>query len=275
MTDDLNAGASASSDLDALIEGAAAAPMPEITERSPSDANEHRDPSEALRAAVDDGNAAREQDQGHRVPLSELLSERDKRQEYERRVRAFEAAEARRREDEERAGQQVPDQFMDPDAYTRFLREETNRQVSELRREAQQERLNDRLDAASDKHGREAVNAAYQALAETGDEALAGHFMSQRNPYSAMVEWHKNQGVLKEIGSDPAAYREKQLDEALKDPAFLQRAQEAIQAQAAQSPGFAPSPRARMPSLARAGTAAPASGGDAGITDAASAFGGR
>jgi hypothetical protein len=33
--------------------------------------------------------------------------------------------------------------------------------------------------------------------------------MSSPHPYGALVDWHRKQQVLSEIGSDPAAYKEK------------------------------------------------------------------
>lgn len=72
----------------------------------------------------------------------------------------------------------------------------------------QQQRNQLSLAYATRTHGREAVNAAYQALQAAGDAATVQTLSADPDPYGAMVDWHKRQQVMTEIG-DPAAYRER------------------------------------------------------------------
>lgn len=102
---------------------------------------------------------------------------------------------------------QAPDWFQDPDA---ALRE----RISPIEQALAQQREQMSQLMAEEKHGREAVQAAMQAIQDEVSRNPAARFEVQRmmqspHPYGALVEWHKQQSVLSEIGTDPAAYREK------------------------------------------------------------------
>lgn len=117
---------------------------------------------------------------------------------------------------------------------------------------------------AEDKHGSDTVKAAYQALGEAmqADPAVRTDYMrimQSNHPYGELVSWHKNRQVLNEIGSDPAAYRSRIIDEALKDPVVLQRAIEAARGAAQPTVDASAVRRSEVPhipSLRGIGTAA-------------------
>lgn len=79
-------------------------------------------------------------------------------------------------------------------------------------------------------HGRDAVNAAEKSVEEamrSGDPEIAGlraKMLASDDPVGVAVDWHKSRSLLKETGGDLSAYRAKALEEALNDPAFLQKA---------------------------------------------------
>ena len=74
---------------------------------------------------------------------------------------------------------------------------------------------------AVEKYGQEAVDAAYdemkQRMARNPGQARFDHerIMASPHPYGALVEWHKQQQTMNEIGNDPAAYKEKVISEYL------------------------------------------------------------
>lgn len=77
--------------------------------------------------------------------------------------------------------------------------------------QAQQENFSRLL--AAEKHGEEAVNDAFNALASLRGtpefDANYRQIMSSPHPYGALVEWRQKHKVMSEIGSDPVAFREK------------------------------------------------------------------
>ena len=68
---------------------------------------------------------------------------------------------------------------------------------------------------AVDKYGQETVDTAFGDLRQkmatdpAGTAADYQRIMASPHPYGALVDWHKKQQALAEIGSDPAAYKEK------------------------------------------------------------------
>jgi hypothetical protein len=121
---------------------------------------------------------------------------------------------------------QAPDPVIDPAAYTKYV-QDTLRQ--EFQQQAFNDRLNMNLEMTHMRHG-EKFEKAYEAVltaAQRGDQAIVRHFTSQPNPGEAMVRWYTNNEVLREVGPDPSAYKQKTRDELLKDPEFLAQAVEA------------------------------------------------
>ena len=81
---------------------------------------------------------------------------------------------------------------------------------------------------AEEKHGSDTVRAAYNALGQAmqADPAVQTDYlriMRSNHPYGELVTWHKKRQAFDEIGSDPAAYRNRVLDEAMRDPEVQQR----------------------------------------------------
>jgi len=130
--------------------------------------------------------------------------------------------------------QEEIDPLIDPQGFAKRLQSSFQEQLQEQLREVQ---LNNNLALASVKHG-EKFDAAYNAFvqaAQQGDRLTYQSVMNSPNPGEAMVRWHAQQMTLKEVGSDPAAYKQKLLDEAMKDPAFQAKVIEAIKGGSVQS----------------------------------------
>lgn len=92
-----------------------------------------------------------------------------------------------------------------------------------------EDRLNFNLGLAHVRYG-EKFEQAYEALltaAQSGNRQIVPQLTSQPNPGEAIVRWWSDQQTLKEVGNDPAAYKQKLKDEFLKDPEFLKAAMEA------------------------------------------------
>jgi hypothetical protein len=166
----------------------------------------------------------------HTVPLNELLDERDRRQQAERRLQDIEA--------ERQKQQPRPDFLMQPDEY--FDRR-LNEALDPLRRQVTIQLAHANKSIAVAQHGAEVVEEAQKAFdAEVQQGRLhpSDHqrIWSAPNPFAAAVDWNRNRKLLAEVGNDPQAYRDRLLQEALADPDFLGRALEAARSQAAGRP---------------------------------------
>jgi hypothetical protein len=166
---------------------------------------------------------AQDPETGRMVPLSELLQERKKsKSKLEEESRARIAAEERAKLYEQQLQQfsrpqaqqpqrqqvRIPDPVTDPENYARYVQQSTEQRLIE-------QSLNFSERMARREHGTKTVDEALQAATQAGLVA-SGHFLQTApdDPWAAMVEWHKQQKVLAEVGADPEAYRKKIEDEA-------------------------------------------------------------
>lgn len=201
------------------------------------------------------------QREDHRVPLAELKAERERRQSYERDL-ANERARFAALEQQVVAMQrmqtpvQPPDIFENPDAFVQA------RVQSSEARQYQVMMYNAKL-VAEARFTEQAVTEAqeaFDALVTQGriHPAEAQQVMSSPNPFAEAVKWHQRHKVVSEVGTDPNAYREKLLEQALNDPDFRKRADALWRSQAG-VPAASPQTRAQvinLPSLSRVGSAA-------------------
>lgn len=155
----------------------------------------------------------------------------------------------------------VPDIFEDANA---FVNHHTGEAVSPLKQEITQLREYYSQMRAVDKHGDEKVRAAYDWIAhgmQSRDPArmmIYQRAMGSYDPYGEIIREHQKQTIFEQIGSDPNAYFEKQLEERMKDPAFQAKLMGNIRGSAQTRPGTTQIP----PSLSRVSSAPPPSGGD-------------
>lgn len=186
----------------------------------------------------------------HRVPLVELLNTRDRAQKAEARAQEVE----RQLQQLQRANQpkpepvSKPDPLLDPEGYMAFVEQTMSERLLSQQRDFD-------LRMAQSRHGKlfdEAYAEAQQALSQ-GDAALRAMMLSAASPGEALISWHQQRKVTREVGNDPLAYKQRVLDEALKDPAYLAKAIAAAQGAAAGNVATQGKPNIALPpSLTRA-----------------------
>jgi hypothetical protein len=120
----------------------------------------------------------------------------------------------------------APDPVIDPAGYTKHVQDSMRR---EFQQQQAHDRLNMNLEMTHMRHG-EKFEKAYEALlmqAQRGDRAIVNHFVTQPNPGEAIMRWFTQNEVMREVGQDIPAFRQKTREELLKDPEFLAQAVEA------------------------------------------------
>jgi hypothetical protein len=193
--------------------------------------------------------------QPHQVPLAELLNTRERAQAAERERdelrRALEHIQRQQQQAQAKPAE-VPDMFADPDAYTRHINEQVHRTTTEMRLEFDMQLAEVRHPDVFPK----AYDAFIQAVGNPGrpNPQLYHEIMGARSPGQAIVDWFKRDTVLREVGTDPAAYRQKLQNELLEDPNFIAQVIEKTRGQAGN--GSRPTNVTRLPSLNRQTSAA-------------------
>lgn len=226
--------------------------------------------------------AEADDDKQGQIPSWRLREEREakaealKALEVEKTARAQHAAEmadlrrqlAQLQKPVEQKPEEEPDPLLDPKGF----RDHIERKFSE-RLLNQQRDMDMRM--AHRQHGElfeKAYNEAQNALAQ-GDVQLRALMNQTATPGDTLVDWYRQRQTLREVGPDPAAYRQKMLDEALKDPAYLAKAVEAARAAAggtSANPSTNSRPKIELPpSLAGAARADAVAFDDNDISDAA------
>lgn len=225
-------------------------------------------PAETVQAATDTTSA--QQDTAAHVPSWRLREVNEAREAAERRAQETEArARAYERELEEMRRQFMAQQpkaepvdfFADPDAALKNRLDPFEQRVQAIERNA-----NLRASRAENIaiHGRDTVTemekAVEQAMRSGHPElpALRMQMLQSEDPVGVAMQWYQRDKLLKETGGDLSSYKNKMLDEALKDPAFLAKAIEAAKQQASgQVPGSKPNNVVQIPpSISRATAAA-------------------
>lgn len=168
-----------------------------------------------------------------RIPIAAMLDEREKRQaaqreaeDLRRKLAAYEAQKA----------QPAPDFYDDPEARLQAERAQVHNALWN-------ERLNTSELVARQAHGEETVNAAREAFMSEAQQnpALAVELRRQQHPYDFVVNWHRRQRVLAEVGTDPAAYRAK-IETEVRERVLAELAAAQPQKPAAPPPSLAAAP---------------------------------
>jgi hypothetical protein len=221
----------------------AAAPQPQPTPQQP--ATPERDeqgrfaPRQGQPPQQQPPQAAPQQPQrvpeDHRVPLRELLDERERRQRVEAEANQIRQAWAQWQAQQAAAAaaQQAPQTIFDnPDDYL------NQRVMNPLRQEGQMYMLQVKdgmsREMANMQFGERTVNAALQDMTRVrhtpqGDFVF-NQIMQSGHPYAALVKWHSTARAQQAIGPDPHAWLRKQQEQWVNDPkaqaAVLQRIQQ-------------------------------------------------
>lgn len=157
--------------------------------------------------------------------------------EFKRRVEAMEMANRPQPKPPE-----VPDPLLDPDGYRAFVRQEVQTDLL-----TQQREFSLRMARRSNPQDfDEAYSTAKQAVAG-GDQALAFRMQQSADPGETLLQWHREQKTMREVGNDPNAWLEKKLEERLNDPAFLAKAIEKAKVQASSTSAQAARPAIDLP----------------------------
>ena len=155
------------------------------------------------------------QPEDHRVPLREMLDERERRQRIEAE---YQQLLAHVQQQQQPKG---PDTIFDaPDEYL------NQRVITPLRQEMQMEMMR-RTDMqsrefANAQFGEEAVNSALADISRIR-QTPQGNFVFQQimaagHPYGALVKWHNQAKAQQAIGSDPQAWLKQQQQAWFNDP---------------------------------------------------------
>lgn len=148
-----------------------------------------------------------------------------------------------------------PDPLLDPQGFKAYLQNQFRAELTNMSRNLQMERAHERHGEVFEK----AYASAQQAIA-SGDVQLRARMNNAANAGEELVKWHRERETVREVGTDPAAYRQKVLDDALKDPTYLAKAIAAANAAAGggtaqPNGGGQPSPIQLPPSLTSAARA--------------------
>ncbi|MEN6449098.1 MAG: hypothetical protein ABFC96_01280 [Thermoguttaceae bacterium] len=215
----------------------------------------------------------KQQEAEHRVPLRELLDEREKRQEASRQMAELQRqyAEMQRQMEALRNPQQPVDLLTDPQRFQETIEQRFERQQREFDQRIRLHGINTSFSFAARQHGEE-FQKAFAALEEVaaphkgGDTMLRDRIVNSPDPGEAVMQWYRSQQILRESGGDLTAYREKLLNEQkallLKDPEFLAEAMKAARAAAQANPTIRPGNPTGLPSLTRKTAAASNDDGD-------------
>jgi hypothetical protein len=141
--------------------------------------------------------AKEEPKEAPQVPLAALHEVRDDNKALKAKIESLESALRPRKEPEP-----VPDMFEDPAGYDKYI----NSQVSGVKAEMEQARLNDKLDIserfATKEHGKDAIEAAkewYAGQSETAQQEIIG----QSDPYDYLVAQHQKSLLTEKLTADP------------------------------------------------------------------------
>jgi hypothetical protein len=219
--------------------------------------------SEPAPVAQQEQQQPQQQPQEQGIPSWRLKEEAERRREAEARLAQMQQRLAEL-ERQTKQPEKVPDLYENPDA---FVDHRARQYIDPL--DARQRQLTEyysRKDAIR-AYGQEKVTAAYNALDQElrsgNPEALMIFEKAKQSldPFDDIVQWYQKQTVFSQIGSDPNAWFEKQLEERLaKDAAFQAKLIERIRGNVQQQPR--PVVTQLPPSLNKATSSAPPSDED-------------
>lgn len=192
-----------------------------------------------------------QKDEGGQVPSWRLREVREAREAAERRAeeagrQAYATQQQMAAMQRELAALKQPKQepvdfFADPDAAFKQRTAPIEEQFAQLQAEI---RMNSSKAMAIARHGAEAVDEMEKAVAEAmrnnspDINTLRSQLATSSDPVGTAMQWHSSTKVIRETGGNIAAYKEKLLAEAMKDPAFQAKVIEAARGQA--NPGSRP-----------------------------------
>lgn len=231
-------------------------------DEEPTDEEEGEEPDESEEGEAEEseeGDEGEDREAGdrrdgrgqERVPPSRLREEAASRRAAEaeaRELRArLEALERNQRPPPQQQPEQPqrPDIFADPEGWERQTRAEIENSIATRY-------VNASLADARDEHG-EKFDEAFKAITSLdprnpADQATVVQIYNSPNPGKALMRWHERQQLVREIGPDPRAFRNKVAQELMNDPEFRQQFLETMRGDAMNgNRGAQPRTRVRLP----------------------------
>lgn len=197
MTDTLNAdiGDMLFGDLPAeeTVENVAEQPPAQESEPQVQPESVAETPPEPVQGPQTEGQPA-----AHHVPLAVLLDEREKRKDYERKLREYEQREAEARA--KATPQAIPDPYEDPQGYQSYIQSQIDDRAFNVTAE-----ISGRF--AEQKYGKEVVQEAIAWAQEQGqrDPYLGQRVRASNDPVGFVVEQFQREQFWTKYGSDPSA----------------------------------------------------------------------
>jgi hypothetical protein len=183
------------------------------------------------------------------IPPGRLREESDARRVAEAETRELRARlenlERNQRQPQQPQQQQEPerpDMFADPEGWAAAQRAEIEASVAARH-------INASLTDAREEHG-EKFDQAYQDLiraGQSGDRQSVQQVWDSPNPGRALMRWHNRQQVIRDVGTDPSAYRNKVAQDLMRDPEFRRQMVETLRDDAMNGDGGRPRTRTRLP----------------------------
>jgi hypothetical protein len=193
-------------------------------ERAPEDTAKPVVEAKAERPEVDDDAPqvpswrVREINEEKRAAIAErdaLKAERDKlateQAAFRRHIQSQQEKTASK-DDEPKA----PDPLIDPEGYQKFIEQRFDARLLNERRESS-------LQLARRTY-KEEFDEAYNLALERVDDVLRARMQKSADPGETLMQWHRENKLHAEVGTDPAAYRKKLREDLLKDDEFRKEA---------------------------------------------------
>lgn len=181
------------------------------------------------------------QEESRHVPLATFLDQRDELKRWKQEAETLRQQVSQRQQPQ----QEAPDPLDDPHGFAAHQNQQVEQRLTQQRFE-----ISDVI--ARQQHGSEAVDAAGQWAAEKAksDPSFALSYMQQQHPIDWIVQQHKRDQMMSDIGTDPDEY-------------VRRRAAELgfIQAPAPNAAPAAPQQPVAQPAPPRSLAAAPGAGG--------------
>lgn len=241
-----------------VAEAPAQEPVAEATDGVVRDEKGRFAPKEPEQPAVEQVQAKPEtakQDEAN-VPSWRLREVNEAREAAERRAQeASDRATAYERQlaqlqQQQQKPQEIPNVFENPEGWQSFVLNQT-RQTAASQRYEFSEML------ARQAFGDERVTDAEKWASVNVGPAEKARIANSKHPYAELIRLMDERKVLSEIGTDPNAYVQKKLDEALNNSEFLAKAAERIRSQAnGTQPGQKPTNLVQLPPSINRATAA-------------------
>lgn len=156
---------------------------------------------------------------------------------------------------EEKKTDTVPDLFENPTAFVEHLQKGFQTELSARDRRLDEMRVENSMAIAHAFH-KDVFEKAYQAVTtldqkNPDNQATVRRIWTSPNPGEALVQWHKRNETLREVGDDPTKYREKVAAETrealMKDPEFRKQLIAELRGEASGANGGEPRTAVRLP----------------------------